>query len=397
MCGARMAVPWGGLLACLVLAGVATQPAHAVVVATTTGNTSAPADDFGFAHVAKWIGPTDTGSGVYLGYGWVLTAAHLGAAPVELNGTVYSVASGTSRTLQNPIGLGLTTDTDLTLFRLATSPRMTPLTISEVKPWAAQPVIMVGRGNDRLEDMLAWDISGTYPNGTTGWVWTETTPPGDKQGFKLTTTRTMRWGTNQIEANDDVVVTVGSRDILTLKTDFDSGTGFEAQAAAGDSGGGVFYKRGSQWELTGIINAISVSLPNQPASTVVIDSRTKTYIADLAEYRDQILNVITPTLGDANFDEKVDDADAAILAAHWQMTSGAIWEDGDFNGDGRVDDRDASIMAAHWLEGVSESVGSVGSGSAAGAVPEPATFVLLLGAAATMLVYRRFGRSVCRW
>jgi hypothetical protein len=41
-----------------------------------------------------------------------------------------------------------------------------------------------------------------------------------------------------------------------------------------------------------------------------------------------------------------DDADAAIMAAHWSSSGVTFY--GDFNGDGLVDDRDASILAAHW-------------------------------------------------
>ena len=43
--------------------------------------------------------------------------------------------------------------------------------------------------------------------------------------------------------------------------------------------------------------------------------------------------------GDANRDGAVDDADASILAAHWQTASGATWEMGDFNVDGAVNDK----------------------------------------------------------
>jgi hypothetical protein len=81
--------------------------------------------------------------------------------------------------------------------------------------------------------------------------------------------------------------------------------------------------------------------------------------------------------GDANRDRKVDDKDAAILAAHWQQPGG--WGDGDFNDDGVVNDKDAAIMAAHWgetVEGTAE-------------VPEPGTLVLLAGALLSLLVWRR--------
>jgi VCBS repeat-containing protein len=98
------------------------------------------------------------------------------------------------------------------------------------------------------------------------------------------------------------------------------------------------------------------------------------YLDDGKDYS----NVATATImvlvlpGDANGDGTVDDADASILAAHWQMQSGATWADGDFNGDGKVDDRDASILAAHWLESLGES---------SAPVPEPSILAGLLGIA----------------
>jgi hypothetical protein len=85
------------------------------------------------------------------------------------------------------------------------------------------------------------------------------------------------------------------------------------------------------------------------------------------------IDIVTPPPlpGDANGDRVVNDEDASILAAHWQMN-------GDFNDDGVVNDEDASILAAHWQE------------TAEGApVPEPGTLVLLAGALLSLLVWRR--------
>ena len=62
--------------------------------------------------------------------------------------------------------------------------------------------------------------------------------------------------------------------------------------------------------------------------------------------------------GDANLDGVVNDRDASILGAHWQMPAGATWAMGDFNGDGKVDDRDAAIMAAHWGQQATEAAES---------------------------------------
>ncbi len=58
-------------------------------------------------------------------------------------------------------------------------------------------------------------------------------------------------------------------------------------------------------------------------------------------------------VGDANLDNRVDDADLNILLAHWAMMTGATWADGDFNGDGAVNDSDLNILLSNWGAGVS--------------------------------------------
>ena len=88
-----------------------------------------------------------------------------------------------------------------------------------------------------------------------------------------------------------------------------------------------------------------------------------------------VLAVLEPTLGDANFDGVVNDADASALAAHWHQQSEASWSDGDFNLDGKVTDADASILAAHW---------SAAAESADGTVPEPSAGILLATAMALL-------------
>jgi hypothetical protein len=83
-----------------------------------------------------------------------------------------------------------------------------------------------------------------------------------------------------------------------------------------------------------------------------------------------------PIPGDANLNDVVDDADASILAAHWQQPGG--WGEGDFNNDGIVNDQDASILAAHWLQ----------TREGAAPVPEPSALVLLFGAGLIGLLAR---------
>jgi hypothetical protein len=86
-----------------------------------------------------------------------------------------------------------------------------------------------------------------------------------------------------------------------------------------------------------------------------------------------------PMPGDANGDERVDDADASILASHWQQSDGATWADGDFNEDGEVNDADTAILAAHWQPAESRATPA----------PEPGTLVLLAPAVLGMFWFRR--------
>lgn len=71
-----------------------------------------------------------------------------------------------------------------------------------------------------------------------------------------------------------------------------------------------------------------------------------------------------PIPGDANNDGKVDQADAAALAANWLSAGG--WYQGDFNNDGIINDLDAAILAANWRP-------SGGNAS----VPEPSAVITI--------------------
>jgi len=374
---------WIAVVLVAMLAGAMVPEARAVVVAGTTGNTTAPADDFGFANV----GVTANGTGIYLGYRWVLTAQHIydiqgliQPAPIRLGGVDYAFQANTDYRLLNPTGLGLSTLTDLTVYRLAADPWLPSVKIAEdhLGPW--DPVVMVGNGYNHSATLKAWEISGDYSG--TDWVWTETTPPGgDARGYLRSSGRTIRWGTNVVEPGM-FAVDLGQTDIVAFSTDFDEfgGTEFEAQAVNWDSGGGVFHKNGSQWELVGLMHAVD-DFPNQPSQAIF---GLKTYCSDLSEYRDQILAIIRPVGGDANLDGVVNEDDAAIVSANWGRRDGVIWEHGDFNEDGVVDALDAALMTANW--GVTHTFTHGESESAM--VPEPALMVLVAAGLLGLLACR---------
>jgi hypothetical protein len=84
--------------------------------------------------------------------------------------------------------------------------------------------------------------------------------------------------------------------------------------------------------------------------------------------------------GDANGDRKVNEIDAQVLATNWGESS-ATWDMGDFNEDGAVNVKDAAILAANWGYGVSPEEAT--------AVPEPATFLMILSGLAGMAWLRR--------
>lgn len=262
---------------------VAATPARAVIIDTITGtgNTSAPTDDPGWANV----GVRGIGTGVYLGNRWVLTASHVGAGSITLGGTSYAVQAGTAFTLDNAGASGKSTNTDLVMFQLTTDPGLPTLSIASATPANGSGVTMIGSGRDRGA-FKTWLVdTGTIP-----FVWTENNVNPNAGGYAWATSRAMRWGTNAISGTG-VWLNAGFGDSYSVRTTFNdfAGDSSEGQAAESDSGGGVFHKNGSSWELAGIMLAVD-SLSGQPANTAVFGNNT--FIADLSYYRPQIVAVV---------------------------------------------------------------------------------------------------------
>jgi hypothetical protein len=279
-------------------------PAAAVVVSTTTANTSAPsADDPGWNNVGD--------NGVYLGNRWVLTAAHVGAGNIRFGFQTYSPLAGSEVRLHNPAGSGLTEFTDLLLYRLTADPGLPSLTISSAAPPIGASVVMIGDGRDRQASETHWNVNKS----SSPWTWTEVPPPqpGDYQGFLTQASFVKRWGTNLIEnpvpryagtlfGDHDLIADLdGYGQVVSLYTQFDktgpgyAGTAYEAQAVLGDSGGAVFYKSGTGWELAGLIHAVDL-FSGQPPLDAEGNSLpysavygNTTFLSDLAVYRGEIV------------------------------------------------------------------------------------------------------------
>lgn len=277
--------------------------AQAVVVSGTTGNTSAPADDPGWANV----GLCNSAGAVYLGGGWVITAYHVNASggfPVAFSSGTFSVVSGTLHQLTNNGAPGMSANTDLVMFQINGDPGLPSLQVSASAPAGGADLTMIGWGRNREAARTFWQVT---MNAGAPDTWVETTGAHNVEGFKEDAGQTKRWGTNDAEAAN-VNVNDGVGDVRSMLSLFDDDPLLpnEAVAAVGDSGGGVFRKNGAQWELTGIMYAAG-SLGNSfgffdnlPAGASVLE-HSVTFTADLSFYRNQIMAIMVPEPATSGF------------------------------------------------------------------------------------------------
>lgn len=394
-----------------------------------SGNTTAPLDDPGFSNVAI----RGSATAVYLGNRWALTASHVGAGTVTLNGIDYSHIPSETVRLTNPSGLsGMT---DVVLFRLEEDPGLPALHLPCESIGIGSTLTLVGGGRDRQPEKSFWNVDVISGDNNDVWTLTDSEAGSDQQGYLTQDSQSVRWGQSLVTlASFDTESGFG--DVLSFQSSFDPILDVTSLAAGvrGDSGGGVFQKNRGIWELVGMIHAVSL-LESQPSGTRSAVYGNETFIADLFRYSDQLRELadFEPQPGDIDGDGVVDATDidslldvirqpafaschydlvdddglneadlSAILAAAGGLLgdsnldgavgfidflalsrsfgkSGTTWSDGDFDGDDQVTFADFLILSQNF--GLAIELAEVGS---AEPVPEPATqsWVLVL----TMLV-----------
>ncbi len=197
-------------------------PGQAVLISggDGTANVEAPDDDPGWENVVEREHLTV----IYLGRGWVLTAAHVGAGPVSVNGKRFPRLFGSARVLRNPDS----SPSDMILFRIAGDPGLPILPLSTETPTVGTEVVMIGRG---------------YNRGAPIW---KSAPDGEPElrGFRWAGSRQKRWGRNIVRENSFHFQTRRSLTrALAMRFEPVPGQAPEAQAIAGDSGGALFVKR----------------------------------------------------------------------------------------------------------------------------------------------------------
>lgn len=286
-------------ISCALTAAALGWPAQAAIVSAGNGsqNITAPANDFGFASVGM-VFDTQDGfyiSGVHLRDGWVLTAYHgvrtadkvgFQFGTVFFNNTPYTVDPTTAVRLTTPSTQGVS---DLALFRLMENPNLPAVAITATTPLTTAVLSMAGNGRNRAATETHWNVN-TAANPD---VWTETVNTGDRQGYFFAPGQSVRWGNNRRISGSTGLVNDGYGVTQMYRTQFDNdvtAVANEAQAAPGDSGGGVFIQIGLNWELAGIMLATTPPLEGQPPDSVLFGDQT--FIGDLSAYRTQIMNVI---------------------------------------------------------------------------------------------------------
>ena len=270
-----------------VLALMLSPRAGAVVINSVsgTGNTNAPADDPGWAN----MGLINGASGIYVGSGWVLTAAHVGLGNISFGGISYNPVTNSLVTLTNTT-VGRSTNADLVMFQLTSQPAgLGSLTLASTAPTLGESLTMIGAGRNRGE-FTEWDVNTTV----SPWTWAPTNSGGNFVGYQTAASSAMRWGTNTVSTNNFwvTVPVVTLRDVRSFATTFDIIAGSdEAQAVLGDSGGAVFFKRDSAWELGGMIFTVK-GFSGQPDVALTPVDGNETFSADLSYYAPQIMSLV---------------------------------------------------------------------------------------------------------
>jgi hypothetical protein len=418
-------------------------PVYAVIVGTVMDTTVNPADyepAEGFEDWDQgdpgWNNVTQTGSNfVYLGNNWVLTARHIAAGTAHFSTGSFTRISSQNFTISNPPsslanGVSLTSQTDLRLFRISGTPNLPALTIASESPPAAgetgSQMVFIGNGRTRFASESHWSMNLSNP--PSNWGTAEVPTGGNVHGYKASSTRTKRWGTNRLEdpssdefdndtfdeilSNTTAVLPLTTsdtitRDVISMVTVFDqqsasSALPWESQAVSGDSGGAVFYNQGTpedpDWVLSGIVNATLV-YGQQPRTYAVYGNGTT--FADLSYYNQPYRNSICDymktcgsysIMGDVNIDgavtgdgtglATVDDVTAFIAGWGFNNLAGDgnydSWTKGDLNLDGQTDVADFRMLRG----ALNGPIGSGAMSALFGAVPEPSSVVLAMFAAA---------------
>ncbi|QDT69317.1 hypothetical protein MalM25_22530 [Planctomycetes bacterium MalM25] len=404
--------------------------AEALVVKTWDGpgtpaliNTSAPADDPGWANLAT------NRSAIYLGDHWVLAAEHAGGAGrLDIAGSSFPlISSSQSRLLGNPstfAGKSIGGTSDVRIYRVGLDengmspedldPAIRQIEIADrLASTTNEDLVMFGRGRRRILN-TSNEENGQFYFNSAGVVVSDPAS-SSYRGFQITSgnPQVWQWGTNRRAAatsisgitrsGSNVLIEDAVRDTIGFPTKFDEfSLDDEAQAAAGDSGGSVFWKDGDEWVLAGLMHVVYPANNNNDlwgafgSHTVISDLSYTDYYDEIAALRaeDRYGKV-----GDVDLDgivtgsivNGVATGDLGILIDNWmdQSLEADIksWVKGDLNQDSIVDLNDYALMR----DALGGSISSQAFAQllAAVSIPEPGAAALAAGGLLAIVLRRR--------
>lgn len=205
----------------------------------------------------KNVGQIDRSTGIYMGNGYVLTAAHVGPGTFRTgDGKAYRPASGPAQYFKNFDE----SQADLCLFRIEAKSgdpvlQLPGIPLTTMAPKKGTPLVLIGGGAGQ-------ESSGRH------FAWSD--------DYRV------RWGVNAIEKIYSVTMPTSRFASFGYGTKFARGNG-SCQAAPGDSGGAAFHFNPSakRWELAGVIVAVDSHFG-------AAQYGNQTYIADPALFRKQM-------------------------------------------------------------------------------------------------------------
>lgn len=242
-----------------------------------TFNTSAPGagsagDGAPWSHVAQQrLNSIIDSSAVYLGNGFVITAAHtFDPTAVVIDGANYTRDTSFAPISFSPI--------DLRLYRLLTSPPLGLLPcISKNETDTTKTCVMIGWGKGK-----GAVINEVGAMGNKGWQW------GGTLGDDVS--KDKRWGTNTSNGSAETVsysVGAGNYSYTGISVFFNSSGGAnEATGTLGDSGGGMFVNFNGTWKLAGTAGAVYTSGNYANGASLYSPSASKTVFVRFREIVD---------------------------------------------------------------------------------------------------------------
>lgn len=248
--------------------------ARAVVADTGTASddTGLPPDSAGLPY--DNVGMVGEASGVYLGNGYVITAAHVGGGAFTTGGNTYSYDPNSVVQLKNGDG----STADMIVFRLTGNfPPLPSLQLATGAPLMGTFFYMAGFGYYR---------AGAYGPDSNA-----------DSGFYLSANHAKSFGTNTV-GGTAAAGSIQGLNVDSFYSDFSqNGTVDEAQVANGDSGGAEFgfdAADGKYDILLGVTDAQAQIEDSQRPSNVALFGDYSLF-ADMSQYASQINAITVPS------------------------------------------------------------------------------------------------------